>query len=489
MSSSVDFVDTPQKKPSGCVGVIIGLILIAFGGYILFILNNPVYQSDNYVHSTQTQFAIKCVSLTFEEKQKSYTPTAILLLTDRRGNPNFDKFQQDFNKQNIFLVLQQEDGKTRTLRLSQEFGYSVNNNRPVIPTINETVVFEKIEWDSIKNASQMIIYFSDFPPMELRHTNPVLNRLPLLTFSYAPFILIGIGGLMTLILGLKFYDSQPIPNEYVPPPDDLELKSDEPWRKYTDFRYLENLKNELENYEEIVKNAHQKAVEAHQELPMAEGYITYKTLRAKISTGTQQVDYYLPKIEKEKEHIEMVFAGEVRSDLQKFEEKLEKLFRERQEYQASLNEIEIQISKAKDDNSARSLEFKREDLKSFIKSADMKIIEVESVLKELRDFNFLKLYKELGLSPEVMRARYKDLRKFKEKQQAADDFKPPSKEKSEAELKAEKLAELDAKIEKLVKEIGDILSNKNLAQEEKVQQVAIVEDMLHKLRKERLQYL
>lgn len=460
----------------------LGLILVPIGIYLLIYQS---YESETTFHPTETRYGIKCVNLWFKSTNTGYQPTASLLLTDKGSSPTFEKFRKDLSSGNVYLGLQQSNGVNKTLNAEANFELG-SAKRPNIPVANVAVDFESTTWGNISGAD-LYLYFSDFAPVKLEPTNPVLRYMPFLS-GFTPVFLIALGGIFVLISGVVLYDSTPIPDEFIPAPEPLYLTTDEPWRKRTNFRYLEKLKENLLPFEDLVKDAHKDAVEAHQRLPNSNGYLAYKQLRSTIKSATRNTESYLEEISKMKEHIEMVFSGDVRTDLREFEEKKEKFKRENWDYNTNLREVEKKIANTNDKDSIRGLEATKSYLSHYLKSNDMRIIEIESIIKELREFDFHKLYEELGVSPEVMRTRLDDLKKVKEKKDAAGRIHPPQKQSDEG-IRAMKKAEIEEKIKILEKEIEEIYKKHYVRSSDQIQEINIREDKLHNLRKERLNYL
>ena len=291
------------------------------------------------------------------------------------------------------------------------------------------------------------------------------------------------------------YDATPIPDEVIPAPQTAQIVTDEVWRARTNFRFLEELKKSLKGDEERAIDLYEVALESHRKLPDSSGYVEYKMLRRTVTSNTARILYLKDKIAEQKEHIERVFAGDVRVDLLDFEERIEKLEREKEESLARRIEEEASIKSAKTPNAQYEAEARKKSLSQDIKHFDMRMIELRSRVKELREFDFQNLYKELGVSPEVMRTNMEDLDSVRGKQDVAATFRasppipPPAKQKSKEEIRAEKLSEIEGKIKKLEEDLFEVKNNPTLSEESKTQLSLILDDKLHKMRRDRLDLL
>ena len=255
----------------------------------------------------------------------------------------------------------------------------------------------------------------------------------------------GVGG------GVTLYDSQPIPQEYVPPPAPLDLEQGEPWRQETGFRYLEKLKKSCGEYEDAVRRAHGEAVAAHERIPASRGLIEYKNNRWTMRRQLQYASHAAQELTKLKARIAKVFSGDVRAELLDLDEQVQKLRRQRQEYEREVREVEQRTGQAATPEARRDLENQRASIYGSIKQMDMSIIEVESTITELREFDFQKLYRELGVSAESMRVEAERLASIKEKADIINAIKPPKVRPalSPEEERAQKRAECEAEVQRL----------------------------------------
>lgn len=247
------------------------------------------------------------------------------------------------------------------------------------------------------------------------------------------------------------YDSQPLPSEYVPPPPPLNLSQNDAWRRPTGFRYLERLKEAFFELEKNVLALNKEAVEAHQKLSQSSGKLEYNILRRTIKSSLKGIEKLRPALEKLRDRIGLIASGDVRAEVLDIEEQIEKHLRSRSEYENEIREAELEIPQAKESR-RRFLKNDRESRMEMIHAVDSDVIELRSSLKELREFDFNKLYGELGVSPEAMRTTEAHLQSIKNKADLVGAIKPPSgpviepppdREKERAEKRAAIQAELE----------------------------------------------
>jgi hypothetical protein len=236
-----------------------------------------------------------------------------------------------------------------------------------------------------------------------------------------------LGGIViTVVGGINAFNNKPIPDEYIPRPEPLILKEDEPWRQPTGFRYLEKLKDHCQSCEDAMREAYQEAVEAYHELSSSSGYIQYRTLRNTIRNNVAYIERCRSEMPKLKEQIQRIFSGDVRSEVLEIEEKIERLKRQRQEYESQVRDKEQETSREQNNDRRRYLEGEKADLRGYIHATDQDIITLQSTLKELKEFDFKKLYGELGVSAEAMRAEATQLSSIREKADIVSQVKAAS---------------------------------------------------------------
>lgn len=200
-------------------------------------------------------------------------------------------------------------------------------------------------------------------------------------------------------IGAGYYqskiESSQKPLEPLPPRP--KFPRDEPWRKPTTLRFLENLKKDLVGWENRLLKVHEGITRQYGEIPNQKSKfelgVLYDQIRGQLEDFhelQQQIPTLRPRIEK-------VFAGNVSDEIVDLEVQIKKLQREKQELMRSLTETQQELKTATGKEKRSNLEGAIADLREEIKEGDLRIIELESDFKELKGFDFRKLYRELGL--------------------------------------------------------------------------------------------
>ncbi|PYS45507.1 MAG: hypothetical protein DMF68_22135 [Acidobacteria bacterium] len=137
------------------------------------------------------------------------------------------------------------------------------------------------------------------------------------------------------------------------------------------------------------------------------------------------IEVLQPNLAKLGDHLARIASGDVRAEVLEIEEQIEKLNRLKQKYESDLRNKAWQISNAKNKAERRYYEMEYESLGNWIHDTDTNIIELQSALKELKEFDYRNLYNELGVSPEAMRTNETDLRSIKNKADLVKSINPP----------------------------------------------------------------
>jgi hypothetical protein len=158
--------------------------------------------------------------------------------------------------------------------------------------------------------------------------------------DWLPFVMI-IGGFLCAVLGgVTIYDRRPLPNEPISAPKPLQLVQDEPWRGPTDLRYLETLKEEVNELEDVLSKSHAEAVEAYEKLPRSSGRIEYGRWRTQKASAEEAIVESQKTLTGLKQRIRKIWNGNVEQELLTLRERLLKLERKKQERQRQLREAE-----------------------------------------------------------------------------------------------------------------------------------------------------
>jgi len=198
------------------------------------------------------------------------------------------------------------------------------------------------------------------------------------------------------------YDAQPLPADPIPAPPPLLLTQDQPWRRPTSLRYLESLKQEMLNEEEKIQRTYHLAVQAYNLIHQSSGRIQYDERLQYMQSYAYSLPYAQKAIGELTVRIDRLFAGDVGFELGLLEESVQKLQRSRQEYERDLAEAEApctinheyqhQVDQCKSERQEL-----REKLRRKIHDIDRSVIEREAQIRELREFDFKRLYRDLGL--------------------------------------------------------------------------------------------
>lgn len=287
---------------------------------------------------------------------------------------------------------------------------------------------------------------------EVHPDNFLTSYFPWLKTDHPGFIFT-VPVLCWILAAVVRYDTQPLPNEYVPPPPRLNLQQNDAWRRPTGFRYLEKRKEEFLELETEIFALHKAAVEAHQKLSTSSGMLEYRLFRRAINHSLSEIDELRVELEQMRDQIVRIASGDVRADVLDIEEQIEKQLRLKQEYESEVREAEVEMPTA--DKSRRGyLKNRREWRAASIHDVDTELIALRSKLKELREFDFNKLYGELGVSPEAMRTTEAHLQSIRNKAQLVTAIKPPSPQPQPAppdpaKARAERQAAIQTELQRL----------------------------------------
>lgn len=397
------------------IGLGIGVVCLAVASYLF---GYTPYESDTKYNPAQPQYGIHCLS--FEPSHNG--PLLALQIIDRGESPTFQLFKASLHTEDyyfakyapIHLNVIDSSGGIQSLQPSKITNL-LDTQAPVGHDSRITIEFNDYS-RAAAHAEQYAVQLADFPPLELRAANPLVKLFPFLGGTIPLVALFLCGAMLIAGSGTGLYDARPIPDEFIPAPEPLNLTTDEAWRPRTNFRYLEELKQACSYTEERITKLYQSAVKGHRDLSNANGYIAYKSGKLALSSSTKMIAMLLPELAYQKAHIERVFAGDVRVDLQEMEEQIEKIRREREAQQDELLRAERAPADAAQNKEQERI--RRNTIASFrdeIKRLDMRKIELESRVRELRDYDFASLYRALGVSPEAVRADKSHLSDIKDK--------------------------------------------------------------------------
>lgn len=230
-----------------------------------------------------------------------------------------------------------------------------------------------------------------------------------------------LGGGIDLAAGLvKVANETPL--KYEPLPEPPRPLTNQPWRQRTSVRYLERLKQELIEGETELTRLYQEMEKqfptSGQESAGILRHASYAHNLAAFNESKKEVASLINRIES-------IVEGNVRSEIDDIEVKVEKLKRERVEYEGELGDVAKRAVREGTIEEREALEEKRNGLRRDIKNVDMSLIELEGAMKELRRLDFEKLYKELDVSPEVARVDTEHLSSIKDKKEIIAVIKPP----------------------------------------------------------------
>jgi hypothetical protein len=202
----------------------------------------------------------------------------------------------------------------------------------------------------------------------------------------------------------SMYNSQPIPNEPLRAPEPFELIADQRWRPLTSpqLRFLERLKKEVTDTEREIQRAHDSAVKAYNSIPQAVSYAAYQSAKRELSLQESGKKHLLERLPPLYERIGKIFGGDVGSEILALKERIKKLERKKLEEERRLAtwqaECTIPHKYQNDVNECEQARARqRERLHEAIHALDRSIIEKQSDLEELQNYDFRQLWKDAGL--------------------------------------------------------------------------------------------
>lgn len=227
--------------------------------------------------------------------------------------------------------------------------------------------------------------------------HPGYLRLPddwifLVAVTIAPVAFVG--------AGFYFYDSRSIPNELLRAPSPFELITDQPWRKPTRLRFLERLKDDLTQAENRIQHTHKSALQAYEHLPKVVSYSDYRRSKAKLKSNEQEKRSLLQSWPQFQERIDQIFSGNVGKEILSINEAIKKMQRANAERQREISDQKHTDERCSISNCAYCKEWERRrkpQLYSEIYHTDQRIIELETDLEELKNFDFQQLWSDLHL--------------------------------------------------------------------------------------------
>ncbi|HEV7681910.1 MAG TPA: hypothetical protein VGO68_07305 [Pyrinomonadaceae bacterium] len=286
----------------------------------------------------------------------------------------------------------------------------------------------------------------------IQPNNFLTEHFPLLKTDHAA--LLAITGLSSSVLAAVIrYNALPVPTAFVAPPSPLNIQQNDSWRRQTSFRYLEKRKAEFFEIENEMMAAHKGAVDAHLKLSNSTGRVPYDIYRKIVNYNLKKIENLRVELEKTREEILRIASGDVRAEVLDLEEQIETQLRRRDEYESELRQAEVEMPTA-DKSRKRWLETRRESRHYLIYEVDKEVITLRSTLKELREFDFNKLYNELGVSPEAMRTTEAHLQSIGNKARLVTAIKPQLHQAQPpppdaAKVQAEKQAAIQSELERL----------------------------------------
>jgi hypothetical protein len=194
------------------------------------------------------------------------------------------------------------------------------------------------------------------------------------------------------------YYAQPVPNEPLHAPAPFEIDTDQRWRRPTELRMLERLKKDLVATEKRVNDCHERGLTAYRDSQQAVSYAAYQRAKSDLEENEEQKRRLLRKVPEMQERIDRLAAGDVGHEMLTIEEQIAKLNRQKQENQRKLSDLDKPCTLDHDaEQCKRDRQRQRGWLHEENHAIDVKIIECETDLKELRNFDFQKLWRDLAL--------------------------------------------------------------------------------------------
>jgi hypothetical protein len=271
-----------------------------------------------------------------------------------------------------------------------------------------------------------------------------------------------IGSVATLLLsgGAAAYchwNGQEIPNEPIHAPKPLEMETDQAWRKPSRLRFLERLKQEVCEAEREIRQTHERAVTSYKNIPSVISYSNYTSEKAALDLSETSKHELLQQLPPIYERIERVFCGDVAHEILNIEEEIRKFEREKQEHQRLIEHGQIEASRCNksDCDKCKAWPDQKAEHYSRIHTIDVRVIELQTDLKELENFDFQRLWRELSLPgpPELGRIPKVRLDDLKAKVETANSI-PNLKERGGSQPSAEDIKQKNkAKLEKKISEL------------------------------------
>lgn len=199
----------------------------------------------------------------------------------------------------------------------------------------------------------------------------------------------------------------------------VKLSLNAPWRRRTSIWYLEQLKRELIDEEQKLLSAEREinARESRDESTL--GFIesaVYFIQRSMFESAHEKVSFLTTRIEN-------IVEGNVNGEVLSLEEKAAKIKREQQERKRNLSEVEKKLERVFFGKA--DLRASLEEIRIDIKAADLELIELASGIKELKEIDVGKLYRELGVAAETIRVESEQLTEIKKKADLVSQIRPP----------------------------------------------------------------
>jgi chromosome segregation ATPase len=297
-------------------------------------------------------------------------------------------------------------------------------------------------------------------------------------------------GIVSAGLGaLKLYDSQEINYERIPDIPKMQLVSNQSWRKETGFRYLEELKAEYMRFVKDFRFSLKEAEKLRESALNAGGFLAFNSRLKWLNINLDTAKRSFNNATELEQQIEKVFCGDVRTDIRNMEDNLEKCELRIRHNREEKEEAERELSKAAEDEQKSRLKRKINFCKDTIKRLENQIISLRSRIKELKEFDYQKLYTELGVSPEAMRIESEGLEVIKLKTDIVNTINPQQKQKSPEEIRQEKLAKKKKEKRKFQLEKENVISNASLTKEEKMRKINFLDEKLAEIDKEIYEYM
>jgi hypothetical protein len=214
---------------------------------------------------------------------------------------------------------------------------------------------------------------------------------PILFASWWGFwgLILGIGFSVFMIFTAVFacvmwwfisHDTRIIPTDpvYMPPP--MTITREEEWRKPTAVRYLEDVKDFIDQMEQKAISLYKRTHQAFENLGCPDGYFEYEAGINRIKSFQKFCSDY----ERLKESANRVYNGEVNAEINELQTAIRQLQRERQEMEGHYDYIQRKVQETQGKIAIALTGVRSEQIKRNLKDIDLEIITLESYISELK---------------------------------------------------------------------------------------------------------